>query len=198
MPTGIAIERDVAVAEVVHVLRREHRVRLAAALEVLERVLEELLGRVELALVELEVAEEVVRAGGELVEPELPALLQRALRVEQGPAVLLAHFVRVRAGMRGEHAVVARRVAQDDLLQAREVEVLAVHFEERRRPVAGEEILELAVLPGTREGEPVFVEGQGALVVSAPDRVFRGLAQKLQVLAAIAHVYRHVGLTSGF
>ena len=86
-------------------------------------------------------------------------------------------------------------IAQHDLLEPREVEVLPVHLDQGRGAVAGEEVLEVPVLPRAREAEAVLVERQRALVVARPDRVPGGLTQKLQVLAAVAHAGRTVDST---
>ena len=86
-----------------------------------------------------------------------------------------------------EHSVEARRVAQHDLLEARQVEVAAVHLDQGGRPVAGEEVLEFAILPGPRQSEPILVEGQRALVVPRPDRLAGGLSQEFEVFASFVH-----------
>src|SRR5262249_33986047 len=136
---------------------REVRVALASRLEPIERLLEEAARRLEAALVQLEVRERVERAADELLEALVLAALESGACVEDGALVLAALLVRVRRDVRGQHAVVAARAAEEDLLQPAEVEIEAIDLEQSRRAVAGEEVLELPVLPGTGQGEAVLV-----------------------------------------
>src|SRR5262249_52724745 len=181
------IQSDVAVAQVVGRDRRLAREARAVGSQGVPRLLEGVPGGLEAALVELEVREQVERGAGELLVADVAALGERGLSVEEGAAVLAPRLVRVGGDVGRERSVVARGVAKQDLLQPRHVEVPPVHLDQGGGPVAGEEVLEVPVLPGAGERQPVVVEGQGALVVAGPDRVPGGLAQKLQMFTALAH-----------